>query len=109
MSQPSWPRLVGAGFLVGSACWFREELGLMGLTLAVACYLREHRLSVLAALMAGASIPLAALLTFNELAYQNPLGPHLSGTRNLMILAAPLAVTSSGRSSISRTIRWTSG
>jgi hypothetical protein len=91
-SRPSWPRLLGAGFLIGSACWFREELGLMGVTLAVACYLRDRRLSVLAALTAGTIPPLAGLLTFNRLAYQNPLGPHLPGTWNLGILASALVL-----------------
>jgi hypothetical protein len=96
LSRLSRRRVLCAGVLIGCACWFREEVGLMGVPLAASCYLRDRRLSVLATLVAGATPPLAGLLVFNWLAYQNPLGPHLAGTGNIGALATVLVLTGVG-------------
>ncbi len=50
----------------------------MGASLACACYLCWRRLSVPAALAAGAAVPIAGLLAFNAHVYGDPLGPHIT-------------------------------
>ena len=96
LARPSWVRLASAGLLTASACWFREELALMGLALAAACYLRWRRLWVLAALFAGALLPLAALLAFNSAAYDRPLGPHAAANLNMKTVIAGLLLLGLG-------------
>ena len=84
LSRPSVGRALGAGFAIGAGCWLREELVLMGVSLACACLLCRstlscrRRLSVPAALVAGAAVPIAGLLAFNVHVYGDPLGPHVS-------------------------------
>jgi hypothetical protein len=78
LTRPSWPRLLCAGLLIGSASWFREELILMGLALACACYVRWRRLAVLAVFAGGLALPVAGLAAFNWSAYGNPSGPHIT-------------------------------
>jgi hypothetical protein len=78
LTRPSWPRLLCAGFLIGSATWFREELALMGLALACACYLSWRRVAALAVFAGGAIPPLAGLAAFNWAAYGNLTGPHIT-------------------------------
>ncbi len=84
LSRPSVGRALGAGFAIGVGCWLREELVLMGVSLACACLLcwstlsRRRRLSLLAALAAGAAVPIAGLLVFNVHVYGDPLGPHFT-------------------------------
>jgi hypothetical protein len=78
LTRPSWPRLLCAGLLIGSASWFREELALMGLALACACYLRWRRLAALAVFAGGLIPPVAGLVAFNWSAYGNPSGPHIT-------------------------------
>jgi hypothetical protein len=70
-------RLFWAGWLVASACWFREELALMGISLAFAALIRWRRPAAPAWLAAGAALPAAGLLLVNALVYGTPLGVHL--------------------------------
>jgi hypothetical protein len=79
LARPGRWRLVAAGALAAAACWFRAELVLMGLAIAVACVARGRRWADAAALALGAAPLAAALLVFNAGVYGSPLGPHLSG------------------------------
>jgi len=70
-------RLFGAGWLVASACWFREEIALMGIALALAALAQWRRPAAVAWLGAGALLPVAGLALVNEIVYGTPLGVHL--------------------------------
>ena len=78
LGRPSRGRRVLAGLLVASACAFREELALLGLSLAIALFLHTRRLSDAADLALGATPVLAAWAAFNWLAYDHPLGVHVA-------------------------------
>jgi len=78
LSRPSVGRALAAGVLIGAACWLREELVLMGASLACACLLCWRRLSIPAALAAGAAVPIAGLLAFNTRVTGDPLGLHFT-------------------------------
>ena len=85
-TQPSTLRLLLAGALMGLACWFRAELALMGLALAIVLFLERRRFSEVAALAAGA-LPMAVmLLLFHLSVYGELLGPHVGG--NVGVTAA---------------------
>lgn len=75
----STARLVLAGALMGLACWFRAELALMGIALAIVLFLESRRFSELAALAAGAFPMAVILLLFHLSVYGDPLGPHVAG------------------------------
>ena len=68
------------------ACWFRAELALMGMALAIVLFLERRRFSEVAALAAGA-LPMAViLLLFHLSVYGELLGPHVGG--NVGVTAA---------------------
>ena len=84
-SRGSRRRLLLAGFLVGVACWFRAELALMGLSLALACYLHRRKPIDVATLAAGAFPAAAGLLWFNAALFGDPLGVHVAGNVGVAI------------------------
>jgi hypothetical protein len=71
-------RLLLAGFLVGAACWFREELVLALAALAFACFACDRAPRAAALVSAGAAPALAGLALFNTAAYGHPLGVHVA-------------------------------
>jgi hypothetical protein len=81
LAVPDRPaRLFGAGWCIASACWFREEIAMMGIALALAGVLRWRRAALPAWLLAGALLPGGALLLFNQLVFGTPLGVHLAAS-----------------------------
>ncbi|MFQ5416682.1 MAG: hypothetical protein ACE5FL_06495, partial [Myxococcota bacterium] len=72
-------RLAAAGFLIGCATWFREELFLMGLALAAALLATRRRPAELLWLALGALPAALGLLAFNALVLGHPLGSHILG------------------------------
>jgi hypothetical protein len=73
-------RLFGAGWCIATACWFREEMALMGIALALAGAVQWRRTAVPAWLLAGALLPGGGLLLLNQLVYGTPLGVHLAAS-----------------------------
>ena len=71
--------LVGAGALVGVACWLREELFLFGLALAAALLVSGRRPRDVVWLALGAMPAAAAVFAFNLHHVGHPLGPHVLG------------------------------
>jgi hypothetical protein len=71
-------RWAAAGVLVAAACWLREELVLMALAMLAAAALRGRPLRLAGALVAGVSVPAAALLLFNASFYGHVLGGHVA-------------------------------
>jgi hypothetical protein len=78
-ARPGTGRLLGAGAVVGLACWLREELFLVGAALALCVWLARRRPIEVALLAAGAAAPAAALLVFNAHHLGSPLGAHVAG------------------------------
>jgi len=77
LSRRTRPRLLLAGFLVGAACWFREELVFALPALALACFACDRTLRGAALLAAGAAPAIAGLAAFNTAAYGHALGVHV--------------------------------
>jgi hypothetical protein len=76
MSRPlAW---CAAGALIGVACWLREEMALMALSVALAALLARASLRQVTAFAAGAAAPLAALALFNQAFYGDPRGGHVA-------------------------------
>jgi hypothetical protein len=73
-------RLQVAGFLAGSACWFREELSVMLLALAIACSMERRRIADGVIFSLGAVPAILGLLAFNWLIFGEPLGLHVAGS-----------------------------
>jgi hypothetical protein len=71
-------RLLLAGFLVGAACWFREELVLALPALGFACFVCDRELRAAALVFMGAAPALAGLALFNSAAFGHPLGVHVA-------------------------------
>jgi len=94
-SRPRPTHLVAAGALIGVACWFRVELGLMGLALALAALLVWRRMAPLAWLAAGAAAPVLAWLLANSALYGSLLGPHLAAASGAGAAASGLPGESS--------------
>ena len=101
LARPTPRRLALAGALVAVGCVFRDELALVGIATAAACFATTRRIADVVALALG-TLPVAiALVAFQIAAYGNPLGPHLSAT-----LLGDAVASDSGAGALAPLVRW---
>jgi hypothetical protein len=78
LSRPQRIAWWAAGTLIGVGVWLREEMAFMAIAAILSALLARAPLRRVAALAAGAALPLAALALFNAALYGDPRGGHVA-------------------------------